>query len=54
MICSLPFEFFKQLKVGADANVGGSDVAPANHNVRNKHTVASRQNVVSLMILLKL
>jgi hypothetical protein len=33
--------------------VGGSDVAPANRNVRNKHTVA-RIRLVSLMILLKL
>ena len=35
-------------------NVGGSDVAPAYCNVRDKHTVTSRQTVVSLMILLKL
>ena len=34
--------------------VGGSDVAPANRNVRSKHTVAGSKNVVSLMISLKL
>jgi hypothetical protein len=34
--------------------VGGSDLAPANHNVCSKHTVASKKNVVLLMILLKL
>ena len=30
------------------------NVAPANHNVRSKHTVATEEIVVSLMILLKL
>jgi hypothetical protein len=30
------------------------NVAPATHNVRNKHTVATEEIVLSLMILLKL
>jgi hypothetical protein len=42
------------LAISLDPNVGGSDLALANHNVCSKHTVASKKIVVSLMILLKL